>query len=131
LRRWSIGLLVVVVAVVAGFQAYFQVEYGTLAWWSAPHRISYCGMTYIPVTGHDPRVGVLGAPVRTGNGSVANRAALGELVEATSVPPLFRPVFSAPDAFPHAVGDTSQECPDPLFYQSGSGQLIEYANGDT
>jgi hypothetical protein len=131
LRRWFIGLFIGTVVVGAGFQAYFQLQYGTLAWWSTPRRISYCGMTYIPVTGHDPRVGLLGAPVRTGAGSVANRAALGELVEATSVPPFFRPVFSAPDAFPEAVGDRTQECPDPLFYRSGSGQLIEYANSST
>jgi hypothetical protein len=40
LRRFSVGLLVGSIVLVAGFQVYVQVEYGTLAWWSAPPRIS-------------------------------------------------------------------------------------------
>lgn len=30
-------------------------------------------------------------------------------------------------AFPNSVGDKEQECADPIFYKSGSDQLIEYA----
>jgi len=117
-----------VILFVAGFQIFFQVEFGTMAWWSTPQRIAYCGTSYIPVTGYDPRLDALGVPAREGSGSVANPASLGKLVEVTSVPPLFRPVFSAPDAFPtNSVGDTQHYCADPLFYKSGSGNLIEYA----
>jgi hypothetical protein len=122
--RWCVGILVSIVLVVAGFQIYFQVQYGTLAWWSAPTRIPYCGWTYFPVSGQDVRSDALSLRAREGDDSVANRAALGKMVEVTSVPPFFRPVFSAPEAFPDSAG----KCADPIFYESGSGQLIEYGS---
>jgi hypothetical protein len=37
---------------------------------------------------------------------------MGPLVEVTSIAPLFRAVYATPD---------------PLYYQTGSGKLIEYA----
>jgi hypothetical protein len=123
LRHWIIVSFVALVLLVVGFEAYVQVQFGTVAWWSTPPHISYCGWTYTQVSGRDPRPDALGSSVRVGSASVASRASLGRLVEVMSVPPLARPVFAAPDAFPGGIG----KCADPIFYQGGSGELTEYA----
>jgi hypothetical protein len=104
-RRW-VGLLVIFVVVAAGFQVYFQVQYGTLAWWSPPARLPYCGLTYQRVPAEDVVI-----PARWEN-----------LVEVSSVPPLFRQVLSAQGDL-RALG----RCANPIYFRSGSGELIEYA----
>jgi hypothetical protein len=80
--------------------------HSTLAWWSLPSRLAYCGLSYERVPAKDLSL----PPRRTG------------LVKVTSIPPLFRPVLSLHGDL-HAMG----KCADPLFYRSGSGELIEYA----
>lgn len=120
--RSVIAAVAVIVPLIAGFETYLQVQFGTLAWWSAPPHISYCGWIYTPVFGRDTRPDALGLSARPGTDSVASRASLGKLVEVMSLPPLARPVFAAPDAFPDGIG----KCADPIFYQAGSGELVEY-----
>jgi hypothetical protein len=54
---------------------------------------------------------------------------MGPLVEVTSIAPLFRAVYATPESEP-LRGDengTASSCSDPLYYQTGSGKLIEYA----
>jgi hypothetical protein len=106
LRRWCIGLLVSLILVVAGFQVYYQLQYGTLAWWSPPARLAYCGLTYERVPADDAVI-----PAKWEN-----------LVEVASIPPLSRPVLSAQDDL-----RTLGSCADPIYYRSGSGELTEYA----
>jgi hypothetical protein len=122
IQRWAVSLLVVIVLALGVFQAYFQVEFGTFEWWSAPPHIPYCGWNYVPVTGLDSRADALGVPARLESSPTANRASLGKLVEIMSIPPLSRPVFAAPEAFPGGLG----KCADPIFYQTGTGALVEY-----
>ena len=116
--RWAISLLVVIILLAAGFWVWFGVQYGSLAWWSAPHHITYCGWTYVP------------APA--GTQASVHRDDLGPLEEVTSVPPFFRPVFIAPELTPNATGTGGgQSCSasiigEDLYFQSGSGRLIEY-----
>jgi hypothetical protein len=105
-RSWCIVLLVSLLVVIAGFQVYFRLQYGTLAWWSPPARLAYCGLTYERVPPKD----------------VALPAESESLVEVSSVPPLFRPVLSVQGDL-RAFG----RCANPVYYRSGSGKLIEYA----
>jgi hypothetical protein len=95
-----------IVLFIAGFQVYFQLQYGTLAWWSPPARLAYCGLTYERVPAKDVNIPA------SWEGSV----------EVTSIPPLFRPVLSVQGDL-HSMGS----CANPVFYKSGSGELIEYA----
>jgi hypothetical protein len=90
---------------------------------ATPPHISYCGWAYTQVSGRDPRPDALGSSVRVGSNSVARWASLGQLVEVMSVPPLARPVFAPPEAFPGGI----DKCADPIFYQRASGELVEYA----
>jgi hypothetical protein len=98
-----------------GFSVWFRSQYGTFAWWSAPPRIPYCGLNFEP------------APA--GYQSFVKRSSLGRLDEVTSVPPLFRPVFAAPESIDVGL-EHGQSCShaagESLYFQSGSGNLIEY-----
>lgn len=109
LRRFCVTLLLVVVILCATFDAYFRLQYGTFAWWNAPPRIPYCGLSY----------------VRAPQGTVS-RSSPGKLDQVTSVPPLFRAVYASPVADHDGIG-SSQSCSVILYFQTGSGTLIEYA----
>ena len=106
LRRWGIAVVLSLLPVIGAFELYFQFQYGTLAWWSPPNRLAYCGLSYERVPAKDASL-----PPRWT-----------DLVKVTSIPPLFGQVLSLHSDL-HAMG----RCADPLFYRSGSGELIEYA----
>jgi len=112
--HWAVAVPVLLMLLTAGFSVWFRGQYGTFAWWSAPPRIPYCGLNFVP------------APA--GYQSFVNRSSLGRLDEVTSVPPLFRAVFIAPESSVSVGG--GQSCSgaagDSLYFQSGSGKLIEY-----
>jgi hypothetical protein len=114
IAHWTLAVLVLLLLLTTGLWIWFRGQYGTFAWWSAPPRIPYCGLNFVP------------AP--DGYQSFVNRSSLGRLDEVAAVPPLFRAVFQAPEAFPiqgNGLG-SSQSCSDTLFFQTGSGKLIEY-----
>jgi hypothetical protein len=115
-RRWSVTVVVILVLAGSGFWSWFFVQYRTMAWWGAPAQIPYCGWNYIPVPAADQDVGRL--------------SSMGPLVEVTSVPPLFRAVYGTAESMRLGMNDngtTTSSCADPLYFQTGSGKLIEYA----
>src|ERR1700722_10335124 len=80
--REAVTVLVLLLLLTSGFWLWLRGQYGTFAWWSTPPHIPYCGLNFVP------------APA--GYQSFVNRSSLGRLDEVTSVPPLFRAVFTAP-----------------------------------
>ena len=113
--HWAVAVLVLLLLLTTGFWIWYRSQYGTFAWWSAPQRIPYCGLNF--------------APAPAGNQSFVNRSSLGRLDEVTSVPPFSRAVFTAPqssDVGSAAGQSCSQASSQMLYFQSGSGSLIEY-----
>jgi hypothetical protein len=119
-RRVAIAVVAALVLTFAATSVASRVAYGTLAWWSDPHRISWCGRQYLPAAGP--------ALTRTAveqRGSLAG-AATYSLVTVTKVPPVVGRPLVAP-VTPTAILDRTQSpCATVVYLQTGDDAYRPY-----